>query len=127
MSGAGRDRLGARRSLEAGGARYDYYALDAVAEAGLGADDLLRPERRARLAPVVEAVVDGASRHVRRARDLRRGVPSGSFPALLPAVLVDADARDLRRSGYDPFALEGKPGRFRRQLRLVRASFRKRY
>ena len=36
MSGAGRDRLGARRSLEAGGARYDYYALDAVAEAGLG-------------------------------------------------------------------------------------------
>ena len=100
---------------------------DALAEAALGTDDLIHPEGRARLAPVVEAIVDGASRHVQWARDLRRDVPPESLPALLPAVLVDAYARDLRRSGYNPFALGGESGRLRRQLRLVRARLRKRY
>ncbi len=104
-----------------------YLPQDALAGTGLSADDLLRVEARARLAPVVETVVDGALRRVRRARDLRRDVPPRSLPALLPAVLVDAYARDLRRSGYDPFAMRDESGRLRRQLRLVRASFRKRY
>ena len=36
MSGNGRDRLKARRSLRAGAGSYDYYALDAVREAGIG-------------------------------------------------------------------------------------------
>ncbi len=36
MAGEGQDRLGVRRRLEVGGRRYDYYALDAVREAGLG-------------------------------------------------------------------------------------------
>ena len=33
---SGHDRLGARRGLDVGGVRYDYYALDAVTRAGLG-------------------------------------------------------------------------------------------
>ena len=33
---SGHDRLGARRGLDVGGGRYDYYALDAVTRAGLG-------------------------------------------------------------------------------------------
>lgn len=101
--------------------------LDALAEAGLDVDGLSRPGAGARLAPVVETIVDGASRRVRQARDLRRDVPSGSLPALLPAVLVESYARELRRCGYDPFALGGESGRLRRQLRLFRAWFRKRY
>ena len=101
--------------------------LDALAGAGLDVDGLSRPGVGARLAPVVETIVDGASRHVRQARDLRRDVPSGSLPALLPAVLVESYARDLRRCGYDPFAPGGESGRLRRQLRLFRAWFRKRY
>ena len=36
MSGSGQDRLKARRSLRAGARSYDYYALDAVGEAGIG-------------------------------------------------------------------------------------------
>ena len=36
MSGTGQDRLKARRSLRAGAGSYDYYALDAVREAGIG-------------------------------------------------------------------------------------------
>ena len=36
MSGTGQDRLKARRALQAGAESYDYYALDAVREAGIG-------------------------------------------------------------------------------------------
>ena len=36
MSGSGQDTLKARRGVKAGGRSYDYYALAAVAEAGLG-------------------------------------------------------------------------------------------
>ncbi len=36
VGGSGHDRLNARRSLRADGREYDYYALDAVGEAGLG-------------------------------------------------------------------------------------------
>ena len=36
MSGSGQDRLKARRSLRAGARSYDYYALDALGEAGIG-------------------------------------------------------------------------------------------
>ncbi len=36
MSGSGHDQLKARRTLEVGARRYDYYALDAIAQAGLG-------------------------------------------------------------------------------------------
>lgn len=115
---------GAPRGARAGRVRLP---LDALAGAGLDVDGLSRPGAGARLAPVVETIVDGASRHVRQARDLRRAVPSESLPALLPAVLVESYARELRRCGYDPFALGGGSGRVQRQLRLFRAWFRKRY
>lgn len=115
---------GAPRGVRAGRVRLP---LDALAEAGLDVDGLSRPGAGARLAPVVETIVDGASRRVRQARDLRRGVPSESLPALLPAVLVESYARDLRRCGYDPFALKGESGRVQRQLRLFRAWLRRRY
>lgn len=104
-----------------------YLPQDALAEAQLSTESLSSPGAAVRLVPVLEPIVESVSRHLRQARDLRRDVPLESLPALLPAVLADAYVRELRRSSHDPFALRDESNRLLRQLRLVWASFRKRY
>jgi NADH dehydrogenase [ubiquinone] 1 alpha subcomplex assembly factor 6 len=57
------------------------------------------------LRQVVEQVATRAEAHLADARALRRQVPGQAMPALLPAVLADADLARLAHAGYDPLAL----------------------
>ena len=56
------------------------------------------------LAAVVAAVAARARLHLAEARALRRAVPRGAVPALLPAVLAERTLSRLERVGYDVLA-----------------------
>jgi NADH dehydrogenase [ubiquinone] 1 alpha subcomplex assembly factor 6 len=53
----------------------------------------------AAFAPAIRELAGDAHEHLRQARRLRRRVPSGALPALLPGVLVSHQLRSLRSLG----------------------------
>jgi len=105
-----------------------YLPRDLCTAAGLeierGLFELRAPPRlRQVLAPVAER----ASFHLATARALRRQVPRLALPALLPAVLAQADLARLKRAGYDPFAPAVAGVDPWRGWRLYIAALRRRY
>ena len=76
---------------------------------------------------VVGAVAERARTHLAAARALAPRIPRAAVPALLPALLAEADLARLRRAGYDPFApAVARPDPWR-SWRLTLASLRGRY
>ena len=79
------------------------------------------------LSSVVQIIADAARDHLHTARGLRDQVPRAALPALLPAVLTDADVAALAQARYDAFAPRRGTGRVGRPLRLAWAAWRGRY
>jgi phytoene synthase len=79
------------------------------------------------LPSVARAIAAAGREHLRAARGLRNQVPRAALPALLPAVLADADLAALARARYDAFAPRRGVGRVGRPLRLGWAAWRGRY
>ncbi len=102
-----------------------YLPRDALAEAGLEPEELFARGGAAGLAAVVRPIAERAREHIAAAR--RQHVPRAALPALLPAVLAEWHIGQLRRSGFDPFALEPRPRRPFAAIRLTLAALRGRY
>jgi phytoene synthase len=75
----------------------------------------------------VQIIADTACDHLHTARGLRDQVTRAALPALLPAVLADADVAVLARARFDAFAPRRGTGRVGRPLRLAWAAWRGRY
>jgi phytoene synthase len=93
-------------------------------EAGIasGRIDPLRPPSA--LPSVVQVIVATARDHLQKARSARDRVARAALPALLSAVLADADLAALARTHYDAFAQRRGAGRVGRPLRLAWAAWR---
>ena len=83
-----------------------YLPQDLMATAGAKAGELFERGRTSGLAPVVEQVAARAREHLAAARRLRPTLSRSALPALLPATLADAYLAELRRKGFNPFALD---------------------
>ncbi|HUH84022.1 MAG TPA: phytoene/squalene synthase family protein [Stellaceae bacterium] len=82
-----------------------YLPRDLTAAARLRVErDLFELRSSAALRAVVREIAAAAARHLATARALRGEAPRAALPALLPAVLAEADLKRLARAGYDPFA-----------------------
>ncbi len=109
-------------------ARRLYLPRDLVAGAGLDVDrSLFELKPSPALSRVVEGVAARARSQLDAARALRPSLSRAALPALLPAVLAQADLARLARAGYDPFApAVARPDPWR-SWRLTLASLRGRY
>ena len=105
-----------------------YLPRDLVAGAGLDVDrSLFELKPSPALSRVVEGVAARARSRLDAARALRPSLSRAALPALLPAVLAQADLARLARAGYDPFApAVARPDPWR-SWRLTLASLRGRY
>lgn len=92
-------------------------------EAGIGRDELLAaPGFDARLAPVIERVLDQADRLYRRADLGVAALPRDCRPAIRAARAIYADiGRVIRARGYDVFSTRARTSLARKLVLLVRA------
>ena len=104
-----------------------YLPADLMASAGAKAGELFERGRTSGLALVVERVATRAREHLAAARRLRPALSPAALPALLPATLADAYLAELRRKDFDPFALDHRPRRVLKPLRLALAAMLARY
>ncbi|HEY6335561.1 MAG TPA: phytoene/squalene synthase family protein [Alphaproteobacteria bacterium] len=104
-----------------------YLPQDLMDDAGVNPSELFEHGRTPGLPSVVRAVASRARRHLALARRYRAGLPRAALPALLPGILADGYLAELRRAGYDPFALDLLRQRPWRPLRLLLASALGRY
>jgi NADH dehydrogenase [ubiquinone] 1 alpha subcomplex assembly factor 6 len=107
--------------------RRSFLPRDLVERAGLDLEGVFngRPDEGLRV--VARQIATRAREHLQAARGLRRKVPRGAVPALLPAVLADRYLARLERTGFSLFdgGLQ-RPGGDR-ALRLLWAALRGRY
>jgi len=108
-------------------ARRCYLLADLCRDAGLDVEDVFALRPGPELARVVAVIADLASDHLRAARSRRREVSRAALPALLPATLAHHDLARLRRSRFDPFALDHRRDGFGRLLRVTVNGHMKRY
>jgi NADH dehydrogenase [ubiquinone] 1 alpha subcomplex assembly factor 6 len=99
-----------------------YLPADLMAEAGIEVGELLDRGRTAGVADVVRKIAARAADHLSTARRWRGELPREAVPALLPAILADGYLAELRRAGYDPFALDPARKRPLKPLRLALAA-----
>jgi NADH dehydrogenase [ubiquinone] 1 alpha subcomplex assembly factor 6 len=105
-----------------------YLPRDLCEVAGLRLErDLFELRSSPALRHVVARVAELAETHLAAARSLAAGVPKAALPAMLPAVLANADLARLKRADYDPFAPRMARPDARRSWRLALAAFRGRY
>ncbi len=104
-----------------------YLPRDLLASADLAPSAVAAMRDGSRLEPVIEAVLELAAEHLTAARRLKPNVPPGALPVLLPATLATSYLRDLSVRKFDPFAIPGEANPTLRQLRLIWASWTKRY
>ena len=105
-----------------------YLPRDLVDRAGLHPErDVFELKSTSGLRNIVGEIANRAERRLALARALRRDVPQRALPALLPAVLAQADLARLARVGYDPFDRRVAGRDPRRSWRLALAALRRRY
>lgn len=99
-----------------------YLPQDLIMAAGARPSELFDRGRTAGLEQVVRQVADRAREHLAAARRCRAALPRAALPAVLLARLADAYLAELRRSGYDPFALDLRRKSPLKPLRLTVAA-----
>ena len=104
-----------------------YLPQDLMDDAGVKPGELFEHGRTEGLPSVVRALASRARLHLAEARRYRAGFPRAALPALLPGILADGYLAELRRAGYDPFALNPQRQQPWRPLRLLLASALGRY
>lgn len=83
---------------------------DMMEAGGLDPHDFLHRRMTEPLGDLVRDLCDRADAALRRFEGVARSLPRAAIPACLPVVLARSDIGLLRKSGYDPFRLEGHPG-----------------
>ena len=96
-----------------------YLPNEALARAGVSADDVYAGRRAAALAPLIGEVLGEAQVHLERACAQCPRPPRWSLPALLLAPLARAYAARLHHQGADPFAGSVSLGYLRPPLLLA--------
>jgi NADH dehydrogenase [ubiquinone] 1 alpha subcomplex assembly factor 6 len=96
-----------------------YLPKEALARAGVTADEVYAGRRAEALAPLVGQVLETAMTHLDAARAICPRPPRWSLPVLLLAPLARAYARRLRHQGSDPFAGSVSLGHLRPPLLLA--------
>jgi NADH dehydrogenase [ubiquinone] 1 alpha subcomplex assembly factor 6 len=104
-----------------------YLPQDVMADAGVEPGKLLERGHVQGLSEAVRTVAMRAQERLAEARRFRGKFPRAALPALLPGILADGYLAELRRAGYDPFALDRARQRPWRPLRLLLASALGRY
>jgi NADH dehydrogenase [ubiquinone] 1 alpha subcomplex assembly factor 6 len=95
-----------------------YLPGDLLDAAGASLPHLFERGRGAGIEPVIKRLAEEAQNHLAAARRHGRALPRAALPALLTARLADGYLTNLRRAGYDPFALPAAASRAGAVLRL---------
>lgn len=82
---------------------------DLLVAEDLDPHDLMHGRMSAGLQRVIEALCAKASEQIRAFRAEAADIPKGARSAYLPVTLAVSDLKAVRRAGYDPFRLEGRP------------------
>jgi len=82
---------------------------DLLNEQKLDAHDLVHRRMSPELGAVVRHLVQTGEQMIAECRRLVSDIPRTAVPAYLPVTLAASDFRALRRVGYNPFSLEGRP------------------
>jgi phytoene synthase len=88
----------------------------------VSADDIFAGEASAGLSAVFAKMAEAARSHLRAAREI--STPRKFLPALLPAALVPLYLKPLTDAGFNPFRDVVDVPIYRRQLAMLRASWR---
>jgi len=102
-----------------------YLPLDILAATGLDRDSFLAGEDRARISAAIEAFAGLGREHLAKARAAGT-IPTAVFPAFLPATLAESVLKKAQRLGAGLFDHPLAPPQWRRQMRMVLASIKKR-
>lgn len=97
---------------------------DMMNEAGLSAEDVFAGRNSAALKSLMDKIVQVARAHLAAARALSK--PGKASPALLSATLCPLYLRLMTRANFAPFRDATDIPGFRRQLAMLRATFRER-
>lgn len=100
---------------------------DLMRAAGARPSELFDRGQTAGLDRVVRQIAQRAREHLAAARRYRAALPRAALPAVLLARLADFYLAELRRSGYDPFALDPRSKSPLKPLRLTIAAYLGRY
>lgn len=109
------------------GRRQVFLPRDLMSAVGLDIERLFEGRPGEPLTAVARRIADAARSHIRSARALRRDVPRGAVPALLPAVLTDRYLDRLERAGFSLFDTRLQHPAGDRAARLLWAALRGRY
>ena len=104
-----------------------YLPNDLLRRQGVRSDRLFEGRPEEGLTNVARIVAERAREHLAQARALRRHVPRGAVPALLPARLADLHLGRLERRGFALFDPALQRPAADRALRLAWAALRGRY
>lgn len=96
--------------------------LDRLGKAGVTSDDMFRAKTSPALKAIMAEVAETANAHLAAARAFAG--PGSALPALLPGALCGLYLRRITRTGFDPFRDTTDVPVFRRQLAMLRASWR---
>lgn len=103
-----------------------YIPLEILSATGLDRERFLAGMDRARISAAIEAFAGLGRDHLEKAR--REPQPPASvFSAFLPVALVEPVLDGAARAGVRIFDQDIRPAQWRRQLRLLRASFSRRF
>jgi len=103
-----------------------YIPLEILNATGLDREGFLAGVDRARISAAIEAFAGLGRDHLEKARSECQ-VPASIFPAFLPVALVEPVLEGAVRAGARIFDQDIRPSQWRRQLRLLRASFSRRF
>lgn len=98
-----------------------------LAERGLRVRDLYESKSNETVGLVLAVLRQSARRHLSEARVYDPDVSLEALPALLPLSVLDGYLRAMEKPGHDPLRQVCEVAQWRRQLALLRASWRKRY
>jgi NADH dehydrogenase [ubiquinone] 1 alpha subcomplex assembly factor 6 len=108
-------------------AKRQYLPETLMREASADRADLFELQGSPALAIVAREIAEEARRQLSTGQTLRRDVPRAAIPALLPGVLADLYLKGLARRSHDLFADPVEISQPRRQIRLLRSAFLRRY
>ena len=99
-----------------------YLPEDLLRETGTSRAEILQTHSGKKLAPVIARVADAAQAHLAKARALPK--PGAALPALLPAATAPLYLKRVTAPGFDAFRDAVEIPLYRRQLAMLRASWR---
>lgn len=99
-----------------------YLPEDFLAEAGTSRDEILQTHSGKKLGPVIARIAQFASDHLAAGRKIAK--PGSALPAFLPAATAPLYLKRVTAPGFDAFRTPVDIPLYRRQLAMLRTSWR---